>query len=231
MSKKSLFIVLILGAVTLAGCSYNTSAQPSGTEQNTITTDEARQNTITTTTDKKEENYTLTQAEIDGIMQMREEEKLARDVYLYLYQKWQLPIFNNIAASEQQHMDSVEGLINLYNLDDPIKQDQPGIFSNEEIANLYNQLTSQGDVSINKALAAGAMIEEMDIKDLTTLLAQTDNQNIITVYENLMRGSRNHLRAFIRNMDMQGEEYTPQFLSPADFNKIIKTDIEKGPHK
>lgn len=53
-------------------------------------------------------------------MQMREEEKLARDVYLELYETWDLPVFYNIAQSEQTHMGAVKTLIEKYNLKDPI---------------------------------------------------------------------------------------------------------------
>ena len=53
----------------------------------------------------------LTQSEIDDLLYMHEEEKLARDVYLTLYEKWDLALFNNIATSEQRHMDAVDTLI------------------------------------------------------------------------------------------------------------------------
>lgn len=45
-------------------------------------------------------NNILNAAEIEGLLFMREEEKLAHDVYLALYAKWGLPIFQNIAQSE-----------------------------------------------------------------------------------------------------------------------------------
>ncbi len=231
MKKKLIFTALILGVVTLAGCSYNAPTQSPSGEQNTITTNEAKQNTITTTTNKKEENYPLTQTEIDGIMQMREEEKLARDVYLYLYEKWQLPIFNNIAASEQQHMEAMKTLIDTYSLDDPIKQNEIGSFTNETISKLYNELTTQGGRSLADALTVGAKIEELDIRDINNLIEQTNKTDIINVYENLMKGSRNHLRAFMKNIDRLGLDYTPEYLSPSEFNKIIQSDIEKGPAK
>jgi len=53
----------------------------------------------------------LSSDEVEAISWMREEEKLARDVYLALYQKWNLRIFWNIAASEQRHMDAIGTLM------------------------------------------------------------------------------------------------------------------------
>lgn len=48
---------------------------------------------------------TLDQQEKDAILYMREEEKLARDVYEFLYAKWNVNTFGNIRRSEQTHMD------------------------------------------------------------------------------------------------------------------------------
>jgi hypothetical protein len=76
---------------------------------------------------------TLSASEVEGIMQMREEEKLARDVYLELYKTWDLPVFYNIAQSEQTHMDAVKTLIEKYNLKDPITDEDfenIGVFKN-----------------------------------------------------------------------------------------------------
>ena len=60
----------------------------------------------------------LSDTEIDGILYMREEEKLARDVYLTLSQQWELPIFQNIAGSEATHMEAVSHLLDRYGLTD-----------------------------------------------------------------------------------------------------------------
>ena len=52
----------------------------------------------------------LSDEEVYWLMYMREEEKLARDVYATLYEKWGTRIFNNIRVSEQRHMDAVKAL-------------------------------------------------------------------------------------------------------------------------
>ncbi len=62
----------------------------------------------------------LSQEEIDDLVYLREEEKLARDVYLHLYNTWGQWIFENIAASEQQHMDAVKTLLDRYGIHDPV---------------------------------------------------------------------------------------------------------------
>jgi len=42
--------------------------------------------------------------EVKWLRFMREEEKLARDVYLKLFDTWKLTVFSRIARSEQRHL-------------------------------------------------------------------------------------------------------------------------------
>ncbi len=140
----------------------------------------------------------LTQAEIDNILYMREEEKLARDVYLAMSEIYDCPIFANISASEQRHMDAVGLLITKYGLEDPISSDWPGVFENAELGALYGTLVEQGSISLAGALEAGTTIEELDIADLNAALAETEASDVAWVFENLLRGSTNHLSAFNR---------------------------------
>lgn len=170
----------------------------------------------------------LTKEEIEGLLFMREEEKLAHDVYQALYNQWNLPIFLNISNSEQTHTDAVKTLIDRYGLQDPASS-QIGVFTNSKLQDLYNQLVKEGSQSIAAALKVGATIEEIDILDLEKQIAQTEKQDIILVYENLMKGSRNHLRSFVSTLQKQtGEIYQPQYLSIDAYQLIINQPIEKG---
>lgn len=141
---------------------------------------------------------TLTDDEAAGLLFMREEEKVARDVYLTLYDEWGLRVFSNIASSEQQHMDAILTLINLYGLTDPVGSNDVGVFTNPDLQALYDDLLAQGLESPAAAIEVGILIEQTDIADLQARLATTDNSNIERVYGNLLRGSQNHLAAFER---------------------------------
>ena len=152
---------------------------------------------------------------------MVEEEKLARDVYSYLYQQWNLAIFNNIASSEQHHMDSIRELLVRYDLEDPSSA-QAGVFGNADLQALYNQLIAQGSQSLEAALLVGGAIEEIDILDLQERLAQTDQADIQLVFESLLNGSSNHLNAFSSNYARQsGETYQPQYMSLDAYQSLI----------
>jgi len=171
---------------------------------------------------------TISQNELKGILLMREEEKLARDVYLTLYEKWKIQIFYNIAQSEQKHMNAVKALIDKYNLEDPIADDKIGVFRNVELQKLYHELVEQGEKSYIDALKVGATIEDLDIYDLTKLLNETDNQDIKLVYENLKLGSENHMRAFVSQLEKHGSSYSPKYTSEDDYLKIINTSTGKS---
>jgi len=169
----------------------------------------------------------LTADEETDALFLREEEKLARDVYLTLAETWQLPIFANIARSEQNHMDLVLLLINTYGLEDPVVDDTVGAFTDPGLASFFVQFTSDGSVSLIDALIVGATIEDMDLADLIEIIEFTDNAHLALVAHNLAKGSRNHLRAFVRALGAQGETYTPQYLDQATFDAVLAADMEQ----
>lgn len=170
----------------------------------------------------------LNSAELTSLTFMREEEKLARDVYITLYNKWGVNIFTNISASEQTHMDALLMLLNKYSLTDPVGANAVGVFSNATLQNLYAQLVTQGNISILDAYKVGATIEDLDIFDLKTALIDIDNQDIRLVYDMLTKGSRNHLRSFYKNILNTGGTYTPQYITQSEFDTIINSAMETG---
>jgi len=171
----------------------------------------------------------LTDPEIQGILFMREEEKLARDVYLALADTWGMNIFSNIAGSEQTHMDSVLTLIEISEVEDPVGDAPLGVFANQDLQTLYDDLIDRGRQSLVESLLVGGAIEEIDILDLQDYLAQTDDGAVIEVYQNLLNGSINHLRAFVRTYERQtGESYLPQFMSQEAYDELMASSAVRG---
>jgi len=171
----------------------------------------------------------LSEGEIEAITLMREEELLAKDVYVALYPIWNIPIFNNISNSEDQHTTIIKLLIEKYELEDPGEGHEPGVFQNEELQALYDVLILQGNQSLIDGLTVGATIEDVDIFDLEEFLENVvDNQDITWVFENLCRGSRNHMRAFYGNLVFRGADYEPQYISQEYFDEIINSPHEPG---
>lgn len=165
--------------------------------------------------------------EEEGLLLMREEELLAHDVYSLFGDLYALKIFSNITSSEATHAQAMLDLLNLFGLEDPATG-VAGTYTNETLQSLYTELTEKGKVSVEEALQVGAYIEEVDIKDLEDLMGETENEEILLVYDNLQRGSRNHLRAFVKVLKSYGIVYVPSVLTQEDFDAIITSDIEKG---
>jgi hypothetical protein len=128
---------------------------------------------------------------------MWEEEKMARDLYTALNTQWDVKIFENIAASEQKHMESVEAVMVRYGVSMEGLSDRAGEFQDSNLQTLYTSLLQQGMGSQAEAYAVGVTVEETDISDLEALL-ETDilPANAETVIGNLLEASKNHLNAF-----------------------------------
>tara|TARA_Y100000780_G_scaffold111503_1_gene100777 strand:+ start:710 stop:1393 length:684 start_codon:yes stop_codon:yes gene_type:complete len=171
----------------------------------------------------------LTALEEEGLLMMREEEKLAHDVYATLYTQHRLAIFNNIASSELTHTEAVAILLERYELADPVTDNTVGNFSNPEFDYLYSVLTESGAISVVEGLYVGAQVEELDIYDLMRLGEDiVDNPDIELVYSNLLKGSRNHLRAFYSQILNNNGTYRPQYISQDLFDEIVNSPMERG---
>lgn len=226
--QRRTFLNTTLGAAVLAltGCGGGDStvaATPASTDATSATAIAA----LSTQLDALPPSD-LSATEASALVFMREEEKLARDVYQLLYTQWGQKVFSNIAASEQQHMDAVALLLTRYNLPDPAAATAPGVFQDPHVQELFNALMAQGQTSLIAALTVGATIEDLDIQDLQTRIAATDNADIALVFNELMKGSRNHMRAFISQLTKQGVTYTPQYITQAEFDAIINSSTETG---
>ena len=167
----------------------------------------------------------LTPIEVENLQFLREEEKLARDVYAHLGGLYDHIIFDNIEASEQRHIDFVLELMEKYDLSDN-STNEPGIFNNSDIQSLYNSLIDQGKNSLLDALIVGATIEDLDINDLDNAIDNTENMDLIGLYQLLQCGSRNHIRAFTSQVKQEGGNYIPTYISQDRLNEIIQLGHE-----
>ena len=159
--------------------------------------------------------------ETEALVWVREEEKLAHDVYLTLYEKWNSNVFINIANSESQHTEAIKQFLEKYGITDPVQNYEVGVFTNPDLRKLFEDLTSRGEKSLLDAFIVGATIEDLDIYDLNEAISETDNEDIKCVYNNLKQGSENHMRSFVRQIEMSGGTYEAQFISQEELNEIL----------
>ena len=214
MMKTTILVSIIFATSSLLiACDNNTEQfEPIAGEESAVLSETLKAQILSDTA-------TLLPEEVEGLMLMQEEEKMAHDVYSSFYDKFGLRVFANIANSESKHMEAVLWLINSYKLTDPASNEL-GVFENADIQNLYNKFMSEG-VNEVEALKIGAFIEEYDIADLEKLISETGNMYIVRVYTNLLNGSKNHLRAFVKNLSSRNLVYQPSILSQTEYAEII----------
>lgn len=225
MKTRFVFTVLTGIALMFSACSEKNDVADEVLEEDVLQTIDPEKSTeiAELVGDSCDFTATLTEEEVAGLLEMREEEKLARDVYRSFYAEYGHRVFNNISKSEDAHMSAVLYVINGYGLIDPAF-DEEGAFNAAPFPELYVQLTEQGNASLIDALKVGAFIEEYDIADLQTHLAETENSTILCVYGNLLRGSTFHLRAFTSVLNSLGETYTPTILSQEEYEDLLTDD-------
>jgi len=171
----------------------------------------------------------LSADEIEALNFVREEELLAHDVYVTMYALYNIPVFNNISNSEFIHTTAIKALLEKYNLTDPAAGHVQGVFTDPAIQGIYDALVAQGSTSFQDALIVGETIEDLDINDLIThLMEDVDNTDISYTFENLYKGSRNHLRAFYAHLNFQGLTYTPQYITQELYDEIVSSPWEVG---
>jgi len=223
MKTKLAFVVLAGTALFFSACSEKESPVDS-----VLTPSEEIKSTEVASTlncDTTSFSQVLSEEEVAGLLEMREEEKLAHDVYVTFYETYKYVVFNNISKSETAHTSAVLYLINGFGLADPALEGV-GEFTNETFQALYPTLIDMGSASLIDALKVGALIEETDIADLENQLETTTNEAILRVYGNLLRGSTFHLKAFSAVLARLGETYTPTVLSQEEYDAIVNASAD-----
>ena len=163
----------------------------------------------------------LTAREKDGLLFIWEEEKAARDLYNGLYEKNNMTIFLDLVRSESSHMDQARAVMEKHGL--AVPPDEPGIFQNQTLQEMHDQLLAEGLQSDQDALTVAAVFEEISIVDLEKELSASQPDDVRTVYEGLLAGSRKHLRSYVSDLEGQGIEYQPRYLEAEEFQEIVKS--------
>ncbi len=166
---------------------------------------------------------TLTSREKEGMLFIWEEEKAARDLYMSLYDKNNLTIFMNLVRSEQSHMDQAKAIIDKYGLTIP-GNDEQGVFPNQTLQKIHDDLLAEGLRSDQDALKVAAAFEEISIMDLEKEISATKTEDIRVVYQGLLAGSRKHLRSYVADLQGRGIQYAPKYLSKSEFEETIKAN-------
>jgi len=262
VKKFSCFSVAISFAIGLSACNAGDSSSTGSID--TESTDTSFVNGLTavevvevsddSSNESEDESSSSNESQLDKAEQhhlifMRQEEKLARDVYTSLAGMWpDSRIFVNIGeGSEQTHTDVMRDKLEEFNVDDPepntdILPSSIGVFTGELYGSYFNAnyqaLINKGSQSELDALYVGALIEELDMHDIVECpdiikdtdngisdcgLNYTDEPSLINAYSSLLDGSKSHLKAYVGRIEsIIGEgNYEAQILSQDDVNEIL----------
>lgn len=175
------------------------------------------------------QNCDLSKTERRQLKTMLEEEKLAEEVYSNFHEKWNKPIFKNIAEAEQRHLTSLLELAGKCSIDIPgtVEHKKVGKFNKKELQQFYDKAIIEGSNSLVQALQISATLEEMDIHDLMKARKDAQNTLLIQQYDRLLAASGNHLRAFTKHLRESGIENGPTVLSKQKYEEILSEGIEK----
>lgn len=167
-------------------------------------------------------------SEKNAIIYNLEEKKLSHDLYVAFESKWDAQIFENIARTEQDHFNYLLKLTQELGIEVPatILSNEKGIYYNPNLQEEYNTMLASGSKSLIDALTIGAKMEEMDIVDLHKVMDVTNETKVFLAYDRLYNTTRNHLRAFVRNLNAQGIDYSPVMLARDEYDKIIGETIK-----
>ena len=169
----------------------------------------------------------LSQEEIDALMHMREEEKLARDIYTVLAKTTSSAVFENIPRSEQGHMDAFDQLLDRYDISDPVTDESAiGVFTDPQFIKLFETLKEKGQRSDKDAFEVGAMVEDLNMSNLIRYSNATDKPDLKLAYNTLLDQSKNHMSAFVRQLDRLGYSFEPQYISENQLEVAINEGQE-----
>ncbi len=208
------YLIASLASVVLVGCG--------GTDNSLSKNNKELPNNVQKAIDAPNSN--LTQEAKDTLSFMGNEERLAYDVYMELYNKWGSKQFINIATKgEYKHIKAVQELVKKYGFTDNdfsnvdsnplglrdknIESMPKGNYDIRHIQDLYNSLIAKGKQSKIDALQVGCMVEVTDVNDLNEKIniAKASNaSDLVTVFEFLRQGSYNHYWAFDKGLKNEG---------------------------
>jgi hypothetical protein len=195
--KKPLSTILVASAI-ITGCmgngnSYNNAQRGYGYNQNN--------NSM-----KKYPSSSISSSVKSSLAYMYEEERLAKEVYLAIYQKQPIRQLSKIASnSETRHIEAVKDLAQKYGVKTSLQQ--VGRYQNSHIQSLFNQLYHKGIRSKKDALEVGCIVEVTDINDLDRYISQAQRagaDDVLQTYDFLRKGSYNHYWAFDRGLKQLG---------------------------
>ncbi len=150
---------------------------------------------------------TVTAADPDlatGLQFAREEERMARDLYQALADKYDgaLP-FSRITLSEQRHFDAVGALLDRYDVADPADGRKAGSYADATLQNLYDGWLADGRSRSTRPTTSAWPWRSATSPTSRARSSRASRADVTQVFTALLNGSQHHLAAFEAAADGQ----------------------------
>ncbi len=194
---KAVFSLTVAVALLLS-CSKDDELTPSGTNVN----DES--NSVF--------NETLSPREIDDMNYLIENEKLLRDYFNVMYNKYNLSLFQNVAKSEQSHLNFLAVKFLRYDLKNPTEEKPAGEYVNPELQQTYDIMIAKGETNIYAALLAGSSKVKEDVEDIPLMIDQFEgNADIVLIFSNILIESQKNREVLEQELKVQYQQRQLKF--------------------
>lgn len=227
--RTYLITATLAGLFTLASCSQSDDVVQDDSTLSILKVEEDGTSMMTRAniTPVMEATSPLTADETEFLYAIREDEKIAHDVYaafsaLYPAAK----TISKIMTAESSHISAAEAVLDYYEIEYPPLSDT-GIFEDADRQALYNDLITKGTTLI-KAYGTMALMEEETVYAYKSIQNQLTNSNLSLLLSQLIKASSNHLRATVRQVVKLGGSYSPAYLSDEEYQTIINMAFENG---
>ena len=163
----------------------------------------------------------LSQSEKQVLNNARQIEKLAHDVNFTLYSKWNIPAFLRKSSAAEMKTQCVKQLINKYDLQDPVNDNEIGKYADNNLVKIYNNFVEQGSKTLNDAFIVSAQLQDYLIYNLKQDSTKIDNDDIKLVINNLLNSAQRDLAMTVKRLEKFGITYTPKYISQQEFEQIM----------
>lgn len=229
--KTTIFTTALLGLFALVSCNKSDDfTSPNDVPLAILNVDADGISTLTrasvapvlTVTDS------LSADEIEFQFALREDEKMARDLYTVFAAKYSTaPQIDRIAAAENSHIACVEAVLDYYEISYPAMTAAAGLFEDAKRQAIYNELADKSGTLL-EVYATMAAVEEESVSAYKSVQSEITNENIALVITNMIKASSNHLKAAVCQIIAGGGTYTPLYLSAEEFGTIVNLPYQNG---
>lgn len=228
--KTTLFAAVLIGFFALISCTKSDDLIPEGeTSLSLLSVDAEGVSSMTraNVVPVLDATSPLTADEIEFLYAMREDEKLARDLYAYFWTRYPTaPQIQRISKAEESHIAAIETVLDYYEISYPAMS-APGVFEDSTRQALYDELALKSETML-EAFQTMAFVEDRDLFAYKMVQSQITNANLSLLIENMIKASTNHLKAAIRQIFVRDGSYTSIYLSAEEYDAIIKLPFQNG---